>query len=260
MLNFEVSGKGSQSLVLLHGFLENLTIWEDMAPYFSKEFTSIKIDLPGHGKSKTLAEIQTMDLMAKEVKKVVDDLSLDQVHLVGHSMGGYTALAFAELFPEKIASLTLFFSTYAEDSTEKKEQRKKAIKIMKEAFPTYVNSTMGNLFNANELDILEAKIRLAKDIGLKTDLEGAIACTKGMIERPDRKKVLENADYKILLLNGRFDNAVNTKTTIDQLPEKTNIKAYILDCGHNGHWEKPSICAEIINTELLHNTIKNLTF
>ena len=52
MLHYEISGKGKQNLVLLHGFMENLMIWEDLEKYLSKDFTLIKIDLPGHGLSK----------------------------------------------------------------------------------------------------------------------------------------------------------------------------------------------------------------
>ncbi|MGA9212059.1 alpha/beta fold hydrolase, partial [Kaistella sp.] len=100
MLNYEISGSGKETLVLLHGFMENLTIWDDMDTYLSEKFSLIKIDLPGHGLSKIYNEIHTMELVADEVKKVTDKLNLDQFHLLGHSMGGYVSLAFAEKFPE----------------------------------------------------------------------------------------------------------------------------------------------------------------
>ncbi len=50
-----------------------------------------------------------MELMADEVKKIVDHENLDKIHLLGHSMGGYTSLAFAEKFPQNLKTLTLFF-------------------------------------------------------------------------------------------------------------------------------------------------------
>ena len=111
MLNYEIVGNGSENLILLHGFMENLMIWEDMIPNLSKDFTLIKIDLPGHGLSKIYDEIHTMELMAEEVKKVTNHLKMKNFHLLGHSMGGYTSLAFAEKFPKDLKSLTLFFST-----------------------------------------------------------------------------------------------------------------------------------------------------
>ena len=260
MLNYEISGKGKENLVMLHGFMENLMIWEDLEARLSNDFTLIKIDLPGHGLSKMYAEIHSMELMAEEVKKVTDQLGLKNFHLLGHSMGGYVSLAFAELFSDDLKSLTLFFSTYFADDDEKKEQRQKSLRIIKEAFPTYVSAGIPNLFNPNEKDTLEGKMNFAKKIALSTKNEGVLAAVKGMIGRTDKKLVLENFDGKILVIAGKHDRAINVEKTIENLPDQTNIKSYILDCGHNGHWEKPSICAEIINTELLHHLPKHLLF
>jgi pimeloyl-ACP methyl ester carboxylesterase len=256
MLNFEKKGNGKEILVLLHGFMENLSIWSDMENHLSEHFTLLKIDLPGHGKSDILAEVHTMEMMAEEVKKVVDHENLDKMHLLGHSMGGYTALAFAEKYPENLKSLTLFFSTYFADDEEKKEQRIKSYRIIKDAFAHYARAGVPNLFNQNERDVLEGKIEIALETALSTNNLGALACVKGMVARTDKKHILENLEAKILVLSGKHDNAVKTENTIKNLPDRTNLKSYVLDCGHNGHWEKPSICAEIINTELLHHLPK----
>lgn len=258
MLNYEIKGRGKEMLVLLHGFMENLSIWSDMESHLSENFSLLKIDLPGHGKSEIIAEVQTMEMMAEEVKKVLDHQNLQKVHLLGHSMGGYISLGFAEKYPEYLKSLTLFFSSYLADDEEKKEQRIKSYRIIKDAFPHYARAGIPNLFNPNERDILEGKIETALEIALSTNNMGALASVKGMVERTDKKHILENLDAKILVLAGKHDNAVKTETMIKHLPDRTNIKSYILDCGHNGHWEKPSICAEIINTELLHNLPKHL--
>ncbi|WP_426279359.1 alpha/beta fold hydrolase [Chryseobacterium sp. S-02] len=258
MLNFERKGNGKETLVLLHGFMENISIWHEMESHLSEHFSLLKIDLPGHGQSEIIAEVQTMEIMAEEVKKVLDKLNLTKVHLLGHSMGGYTSLAFAEKYPEFLISLTLFFSTYFPDDAEKKEQRIKSHRIIKDAFPHYARAGVPNLFNPNERDILEGKIETALEIALSTNNLGALASVKGMIERTDKKHVLESLDAKILVIAGKHDNAVKTEIMIKNLPDRTNIKSYVLDCGHNGHWEKPGICAEIINTELLHHLPKHL--
>lgn len=258
MLHFEKKGVGKEILVLLHGFMENSSIWTDVEKNLSSDFSLLKIDLPGHGKSEILAEVHTMELMADEVKKVLDHEKIENVHLLGHSMGGYVSLAFAEKFPESLKSLTLFFSTFLADDEQKKEQRKKSYRIIKDAFAHYARAGVPNLFNPNELDVLEGKIETALEIALSTNNLGALACVKGMVERQDRKEVLENLEAKILVIAGKHDNAVKTELVMRNLPDRTNIKSYILDCGHNGHWEKPSICAEIINAELLHHLPKKL--
>lgn len=250
MLNFEIKGTAKNHLILLHGFMENLFIWEEMEAELLKNFKLVKIDLPGHGKSEVFSEIHTMELMAEKVKEVTDFLKIEQFHLLGHSMGGYVSLAFAEKFPEKLKSLTLFFSTYLADDDEKKQQRVKSLRIIKENFKTYVNAGIPNLFNENERENLQEKITLAKEIALSTNNDGVLAAVKGMIKRPDKSAVLESFEGKILVISGKHDNAVNSEKTIKNLTNKKNIKSYLLDCGHNGHWEKPAICAAIINTEL----------
>ncbi|WP_263602178.1 alpha/beta fold hydrolase [Chryseobacterium sp. PET-29] len=260
MLNFERKGNGKEMLVLLHGFMENISIWSDMEPYLSENFSLLKIDLPGHGQSEIIAEVQTMELMAEEVKKVLDDQNLEKVHLLGHSMGGYISLGFAEKYPEYLKSLTLFFSSYLPDDPEKKEQRIKSYRIIEDAFAHYARAGVPNLFNPNERDVLEGKIETALKVALSTNNLGALASVKGMVERTDKTHVLENLDCKILVLAGKHDNAVKTEAMIKNLPDRTNIKSYVLDCGHNGHWEKPEICAAIINTELLHHLPKHLVF
>ncbi|QQV02015.1 MULTISPECIES: alpha/beta fold hydrolase [Chryseobacterium] len=256
MLNFEKKGEGKETLVLLHGFMENISIWKDLEKNLSKDFTLFKVDLPGHGKSETIAEVHTMELMADEVKKVLEREKIKDFHLLGHSMGGYVSLAFAEKFPQDLKTLTLFFSTFLADDEEKKDQRRKSYRIIKDAFTHYAKAGIPNLFNPNERDILEGKIETALEIAISTNNLGALACVKGMVERPERKDILEKLDSKILIIAGKHDNAVKTEAMIKNLPDRTNIKSYVLDCGHNGHWEKPSICAEIINSELLHHLPK----
>lgn len=251
MLHYNISGNGPEDLVLLHGFMENNEIWKFLEPHLSEEFRIIKIEMPGHGKSSLEGEIQTMEIMAEEVGGVISYLNLKNIHILGHSMGGYVALAFAELFPEKLKSLTLFFSTFLADDETKKEQRRKSFRIIKDAFKHYVNAGIPNLFNPEEKDVLSDKITFARDVALSTDNLNALACVKGMVERPDRLHILENLNIKFVIISGKYDIAVNTQETLKYLPDKENIRQYIIDCGHNGHLEKPEICARIINEELI---------
>ena len=102
MLHYNISGRGKEVLVLLHGFMENSSIWADMEGFLSKDFRLIKVDLPGHGLSEVKTSPQTMEMMADEVKATLDSLNLRAVHLLGHSMGGYVSLAFAEKYPEML--------------------------------------------------------------------------------------------------------------------------------------------------------------
>lgn len=93
-VHFSDYGKGT-AVVLLHGFLENQTMWDDTVAVLSKKYRVITIDLLGHGLTENLGYIHTMEQMAEAVREVLVHLKVRKSFFVGHSMGGYVALAFA---------------------------------------------------------------------------------------------------------------------------------------------------------------------
>ena len=129
-IHYTVKGKGP-SLVLLHGFLLSPSIWVDIAPILSKKNKVITIDLPGHGKSGCIADTHTMEMMAEVVNYILEENKIDQASFIGHSMGGYISLAFAEKYESKINTLVLLNSSTEADSSERKINRDRAIKIIK---------------------------------------------------------------------------------------------------------------------------------
>ncbi|MBN1339311.1 MAG: alpha/beta fold hydrolase, partial [Bacteroidales bacterium] len=128
-IHYSDTGTGP-AIVLLHGFLESLEIWDDFTKELSKEFRIIAIDLPGFGKSSDVAEVHTMEMMAKAVYEVLSHLNTGQVVITGHSMGGYAALAFAASHPEKMKGLVIFHSHAAADSEEARINRDRAIRAV----------------------------------------------------------------------------------------------------------------------------------
>ena len=136
------------------------------------------------------------------------------------------------------------------DSSEKKEIRRRSIKLIEENFSSFVNASIPNLFDENRKEELEDKIKQAKEIAISTPVRGVTAAVKGMMERPDRTPVLEKFGKKILIIAGEKDNAVSTEDLLKTIPKGEKIKIHVLNCGHNGHWEKPKECAEIITKEL----------
>ena len=114
-VTFSDTGKG-RAIVLLHGFLGSHQIWEHTIAELSKSYRVIAIDLPGHGATDCFGYVHTMDLIAKCVKAVMDDLRLKKYVIIGHSMGGYAGLAFADLFPDNLKGLCLFHSSAYADT------------------------------------------------------------------------------------------------------------------------------------------------
>ena len=119
---YKSQGKG-QAIVLLHGFMEDKSMWEKIARVLSSSFNVITVDLPGHGRSECVSDIHTMDMMAVAVNKVLRELEVKHCVMIGHSMGGYVTLAYARKYPGKIRGMGLFHSHAADDTPEQKPNR-----------------------------------------------------------------------------------------------------------------------------------------
>ena len=120
-LHYKKEGTG-EALVLIHGFLENLSMWDEIAVELSKTRQVIRVDLPGFGKSDCIEDIHSMELFAECTQQLLLELNIDKYTLIGHSMGGYVGLELLKICPEKINHLILFHSTAKADSKHKKKR------------------------------------------------------------------------------------------------------------------------------------------
>ena len=241
---FSDKGKGS-ALVLIHGFLGNKELWQETRGALAKNFRVVCIDLPGHGQSDCFGYIHSIDLMAKAVKAVLDKLRLKKYVLVGHSMGGYVALAFAEMFPESVKGLCLFHSTSYADSEQKKNDRDKAIRSVKVDPNIYVRATIINLFAAKNLKPLKKQVNLATQIARKTPKQGIVNALEGMKDRPNRDMILHFANYPIQFIIGKYDTILPMQSLIDQSRICKRGSALLLEnSGHMGFLEQPDTCVK----------------
>ena len=152
-------GKGTP-VVLLHGYLESGEIWEAFAKELSKQYRIILIDLPGHGDSGSAGEIHSMDFMADSVARVLDRLHLETCFMIGHSMGGYVALAFLETYPYKLGGLVLFHSHPLADSMETKANREREIKLVRDGRKDLIfNTNIPKAFAVGNLNKFRKEVR-----------------------------------------------------------------------------------------------------
>ncbi|WP_395076628.1 alpha/beta fold hydrolase [Flavobacterium sp.] len=229
------TGSGN-AIVLLHGFLENSKMWNFYIPDFSIKNRIIAIDLLGHGQSECLGYIHSMENQAEMVFALLDYLKIEKAVFVGHSMGGYVALAFAEMYPVNIGSLVLLNSTSFEDNHERKINRNRAIKAVKLNYVNFVRMSISNLFSEENREILEDEIESVKLEALKTPLQGIVAAQEGMKIRKDRTHFLQTATFPILLILGEKDPVLNYQENI-KLIEDTTIQLITFQDGHMSHIE-----------------------
>ena len=153
-------------IVMLHGFLESSTMWQKIAAVLSKKNTVLMLDLPGFGQSGVLNKTLTMEAMATIVCEVLAFENFKSATLLGHSMGGYVALAFGELFPKKLDKLILLNSSPTPDSASRKENRDRALIIIdKNKDIKFYNKSAAKLLNFKLPNMIDENLKNAiKDI------------------------------------------------------------------------------------------------
>ena len=100
-------GQGSEALVLIHGWTQNIDAWRDQIPEFTKRNRVIAIDLPGHGESDKPKTKYSMDYFARAIEAVMRDAKVNRAVLVGHSMGTPIARQFYRKYPNKTLAIVI---------------------------------------------------------------------------------------------------------------------------------------------------------
>ena len=234
-VNFTSKGTG-KTVVLLHGFLENSTMWNSVTQALSKKYRVVCIDLLGHGKTENHGYIHTMQDQAEMVIAVLKHLRLRKYVLVGHSMGGYIALEIANLVPENIKGLCLMNSTALPDTQEKKINRDRAIVAVKQNYKTFVRIAIPMLFSEKNRAIFTSEIKAITNEALKMTPQGIIAALEGMKIRKDNTSVYKSANFPIQMIIGKQDPALDYDSLIVQTKE-TKVQVVEFPDGHMSHIE-----------------------
>jgi pimeloyl-ACP methyl ester carboxylesterase len=213
---YRKAGKG-HPVVLLHGFPENGGLWSKVMPGLAETFTVIVPDLPGAGESSLPTGTTTMEALAEAVAAVLQHEAIEHAVVAGHSMGGYTALAFAEKYPEQLKGLSLIHSAATPDTEEKKQTRRKSIELIRKGGKEpFVKGMTPNLFaerfNEQHGDVIAQQI----ERGMQLSGDSMIAFYNAMINRPDRVSILSEATFPVQWIMGKEDSVVPLQSALRQ--------------------------------------------
>ena len=242
------SEAGEKVVVLLHGYLENMLVWDNFVPLLYKEVRVITLDIPGHGISEVKGEIHTMDWLADTLAAALDKLDIEKATIVGHSMGGYMALAFAERHPDRTEGIVLLHSTPYADSEEKKRNRQREISLIRSGKKELLAHTAPEagfaVENRNrfrtEIEDLQQTVYLTEDAGI-------VALLNGMIERKAQSEMLHNLGKPILFILGRKDGYIVAEVAEKMVAEHPEADIVWLDnSGHMGFIEEANTCAQAL--------------
>lgn len=197
-------GKGSP-LVLLHGFCENHHIWDGFAEELAKDYQVIIFDLPGFGSSDLPSDNISIDEVGALITQELNHLHVANSILIGHSLGGYVALAMMALSPLLFTGVVLFHSTSYADSEEKKGNRNKTIAfVQNHGVDPFVETFVPGLFR----DKAHPSIPFVQKIALSTPIKTLIAYTKAMRDRPATSNKIVELNFPLLVLAGAYDTFV----------------------------------------------------
>jgi len=215
----------TQTLVLLHGFLQNLDVWTSYVLSYMHRLRVITIDLPGHGLTDSFCDVHTTDFMAGIVKEVLNAAGVEQCVMVGHSMGGYVALAFADRYPYSVKGLGLINSHALADTPEHRQGREQVCEAVQQNRASYIVSFVPSLFDDSRSAALSHDIKDLSDQCLETTAASIIAAQRGMGQRPSRLDVLQQLDVPFYFVYGKNDPRIPIELAVTQalLPRRAEV-------------------------------------
>ncbi len=249
-IHYQDRGSGPV-LVLLHGFLEDMSLWSFAIDELKNHFRLILLDLPGYGLSEPFQDSQNMDEMAELVNALMHQEGIKSMKIIGHSMGGYIALAFAAKYPDLLEGVCLFHSHPFEDGPTKRQERLRVVEALEAGKKDFIRQALpGFVAEAN-------RARLAKEIGqmVVTAENSSLLAVKhslrGMATRVDLSEMFIQLNCPKLVIIGDTDPSVPIDRLLAWCEEQKIAHSLIPNCGHMGYIEQPQASLEAIKSFLI---------
>lgn len=247
------SQNGDKCLLLLHGYLESMLVWDSFIPHLYKDMRVITVDIPGHGISMVKGECHTMEFLAQVIADGVRALGVEKCTVVGHSMGGYVALAMCEHQVEILDGVVLLSSTPNPDSELKRVNRLREIDLVKQGKKELLAKIAPAAgFAAANRSRMKVYIEELEDQVYITEDEGVVALLNGMMNRKDQNKMFSELSIPRMFIFGKQDEYIPTEAAekiVEQHPEATVV--WLSNSGHMGFLEEPSTVAQALKSFVL---------
>lgn len=256
----EVGGSGDP-LVLLHGFTGSSANWSDIRPQFEQHFTTITIDLPGHGQTASPADAQRYQIerAAEDVQTIIHQLALSSpVHLLGYSMGARLALYFALTYPDSIQSLILEstspgLKTDAERDARRMGDEQLTLDIEDKGIAWFVDYWTNIPLFSTQNETLRARL---KALRMNNNPQGLSNSLRGMGTgmQPSLWERLAEFNVPTLLITGEHDRkyVAIAEQMAALIPNASSV--ILPDAGHTVHAEQPDSYTQTVVNFILGNS------
>lgn len=234
-IDVRVDGSEGIPIVLIAGFPLTREIWSAQADALSRKHRVIRPELRGIGKSSVPDGPYLMEVLAADVATALDALGIEAAAIVGHSLGGYVALAFARMFTERVSHLGLVCSRLAEDTPERAAARRELADraewtaSSREIVEAYLPQMIASQTTRERPDIA-ARI---KEIADRIDPNAAAAMLRGMALRAPADDIAADLDVPTLVVAGGNDLLLSleeARSIADAFP-----RGRLIVCERSGH-------------------------
>jgi pimeloyl-ACP methyl ester carboxylesterase len=249
MIAYNDIGRG-QILLLIHGFCEDKSIWSAIDDSLAQYYRVISVDLPGFGDSPLHTDCLSIDYYADSLHSFIIDLvGLEEIIIIGHSLGGYVALNYLAKNPCGIKGIVLVNSTAYNDSPAKVAMRNKVVDFLNlNGVRPFLQSFVAPLFfDSTQSTSAQCIVRI-KESGVKINPYAAVLCVKAMRDRTSSFDHLVKSKCPVLYIAGKNDSVISVDV-VEQNGLNPSSQIMIFEnCGHMCMLEEP---------DLLLNAIKN---
>lgn len=245
-------GKGKQTILLIHGFGEDNTIWKNQIAFLSTYYRIIAPNLPGvHCKALAIHHSQAPNIRiyVEVLHELMHHLDIEQYFIVGHSMGGYIGLSFADNYVNHIQGLLLLHSTTYEDNEAKKTSRMKVAEFIQEwGVSKYLETATPNLFGDAFKKSNPAAIQNVIDSGTDISQEAMIQYVFAMRNRKAMTHLLQQNTIPVWMIAGDSDLAVPIQDSLEQIKLLPSPNSLVLkEVGHMGMLEATDLVNQFIH-------------
>ena len=232
-----------KTLVLLHGHGVDDSIWDSIDASINDYYTVVRPNISLFTFCKTIEEY------ADELHRFLTSAVIEKFTLIGHSMGGYIALAFAEKYPEMLEGFGLFHSTAYADDESKKHQRNQTVDMLRNyGTEMFIKNTAANMYGERFKELYPEKIKEHILRFGKLPAEALITGINAMRDRKDRTAVLAAMPFPVLFIIGMQDKILPFESCISLSEYPKQSYPFILaEAGHMGMVERPDASARMIS-------------
>ena len=231
-MNYKIEGNG-ETLVFIHGLSDSLIYWEFLASNLKRDYQVLRYDLRGHGDCELGDDEITMDTYVGDLYNLLRELNIDDVVLVGFSLGGAIALDFAVKYPEIVSSLVLM-STFHKADGHLVEVLNNFKKALNDSFNKFYDLILPMVLCPNVIDDNKNELELLKEIASQNANTEAYINAVDVCLDFDIEDELSKINIPTLILAGQYDEISPLKLQ-KEMQSKINDSRLIVfeDTKHN---------------------------